>query len=86
MVGKEVPFIETPEADVNTPLLLFVVLLFDMSENDDAVLVVKADLGENNGAVGDRVIVGGFGFSQHDMVLLTGEVGYRAIQFISSPT
>ena len=55
MVGDEMPFMETPEAVVKTPLLF--VLLLEMAENDDAVLVAGIDLERVFGAVRDRVLV-----------------------------
>lgn len=78
MVGDEVPFRETPEAVVKTPLLLFVVLLLEMAGNDDVVLVAEIDLENLFSAVGDRVLVEGLVFSQHPIALVTDEDGYRA--------
>ena len=57
MVGDAVLFRETPEAVVITPPILFVVLVLEMAENDDAVLAAEMDLGNLFGAVRDRVLV-----------------------------
>lgn len=57
--GIAVPFAETLENVVIPSMLLFVVLLFEMDENDAALVVAEVDPERLFGAVRDRVIVEG---------------------------